>query len=153
MQAKSNIKYAYFIEGVSRKFTLRKNVCTAKDAAPLSSTLQLKLEPTRYMGGQVRTTYRAGLGTVTKNVMFLRFNPRTSQITADEQSAQNAFKAAVAKRKLWLETLADAAAIASDMRNDSVVARGGVPKKGYTLRGWVFAVAYRNPSAEHWPAN
>ncbi len=153
MQAKSNIKYAYFVESVSRKFTLRKNTCTSKNAAPTGSTLQLKLEPTRYMGGQVRTTFRAGLGTVTKNVMFLRFNPRATQIGANEQAVQNAFKAAVAKRKVWLESLQDAAAIANDMRNDSVVSRGGVPKQGYTLRGWVFAVAYNNPSAEHWPSN
>lgn len=153
MFAKSNIQYAYFVESVSRKFTLKKNTCSNKDAAPISSTLKLKLQPTRYMGGQVRTTERYGLGAVQKNVMFLRMNPRKSAITADEQAARLNFAAAVAKRKAWKGSLQTVTAIRQDWDNPAVVSRGGVQKKGYTINGWVFAVAYNNPESENWPQN
>ena len=80
MAVKPSIKYAYFVENVSRKFTLRKNKCSQNNTYG-----NFTADPTRYMGGAIRTNKRFGYGIETKNVMFLRFNPRSTPVTADER--------------------------------------------------------------------
>lgn len=150
MIEKSSIKYAYFIEGVSRKFTLRKNTCS-KGVVSLGKTV--RLEPTRYMGGQVRTYNRSGLGTVQKNVMFLRFNPVTAAITADQQAVRVGFTAASRRVSAWMNDLTQIPTILNAWKDDSVKKRGNVYKEGYTMRGWLFAIAMANNSPEQFPAN
>lgn len=139
MFEKSSINYAYFVEDVSRKFTLRKNKCTNN---PMGVT---DVEPVRYMGGAVRTNLRFDTKAVTpvkKNYMFLRFNPRTSGPSASEVQLRQFFTLASKASNIWYKTLASLPLILQDWKEPSNGTINGVAKKGYTLRGWLFAVAY-----------
>ena len=128
MLKKSKIKYAYFIDGVSRKFTLVKNKCVNTMRGGMNN--DIVFEPSRYMGGQIRSTVRNGVGAVQQNVLFLRFNPRTSSPTASEITARNTFAAAAALRKTWKSNLQTVAKINAIWKNDQMVGAGGVHKYG-----------------------
>lgn len=139
MFQKSSISYAYFVEDVSRKFTLRKNKCSNKAMGVTS------VEPVRYMGGAVRANLRFDTKAVTpvkKNYMFLRFNPRSSALTADDLQRQNFFREAVQARNRWVKALADLPNILADWKEGSNGSIKGVHKRGYTMYGWLMAVAY-----------
>lgn len=137
MSVNSTIKYAYFVDNVSRKFTLRKNTCSQlKTVGPYTT------EPIRYMGGSVRNTTRFGVGLVQKNVMFLRFNPRTSAVSSDELLTRQAFGAASRGAAAWAKDLSQIASITAAWKDTSNGSANGVHKAGYTLRGWLFAVAF-----------
>ena len=151
MANKPSIKYAYFVDNVSRKFTLRKNKCSQSN-----SYGNFTAEPTRYMGGAVRKNSRFGYGLENKNYMFLRFNPRSTAVTADERALRTQFSAAVALRKAWkgnLQTVALLVAAWQDQTNGSAK---GIHKLGYTFNGWLFAVAYAviadgGSASSEWP--
>lgn len=137
MSLKSNIKYAYFVESVSRKFTLRKNTCSMPKQVGTYTT-----EPARYMGGSVRNAVRFGVGLVQKNVMFLRFNPRSTAVSADETAARQAFSSASKAAAAWAKDLSQIARITTAWKDASNGTAHGVAKAGYTFRGWLFAVAF-----------
>lgn len=131
------IKYAYFVDNVSRKFTLRKNKCSQNNTYG-----EFTAEPTRYMGGAVRKNSRFGYGLEQKNYMFLRFNPRTSPTSSEERELRNTFTTASKLQAKWLKNLSTTAEILQDWQSVGDGSAQGVHKLGYTLRGWVFAVAY-----------
>lgn len=139
MYQKSSINYAYFVEDVSRKFTLRKNKCTTKALGVTD------VEPVRYMGGAVRTNLRFDTKAVTPvkiNYMFLRFNPRSSGPSSAEIQQRQAFSSSVRAASAWLKDLAAIPNILTDWKEQSNGSIKGVAKRGYTMRGWLVAVAY-----------
>lgn len=141
---KANIAYMPVIESINRKFALRKNTCS-QDSVVDGARLLLEKEVAKFMGGATRTTNRAGVGTCTRNYMFFRENPRSSATTAEEIARRQLFGqigAAVPAifkdltqitrmTEMWLEALAN-----------PTKACNGIGAKGYTWRGWVFAVQY-----------
>lgn len=137
MALKNPIKYAYFVENVSRKFTLRKNKCSQKNTYGTFTA-----EPTRYMGGAVRQNKRFGYGLEQKNYMFLRFNPRSTAVTSDERALRAQFTTAVALRKAWKGNLQTVALLVDAWADQTNGSAKGVHKLGYTFNGWLFAVAY-----------
>lgn len=151
MSLKTTIKYAYFVDNVSRKFTLRKNTCSpSKTVGPYDT------EPMRYMGGAVRQDARFGIGLVQKNFMFLRFNPRSSAVSSDETLARLAFGTASKLAKAWKANLTTMQAITTAWKADDNGTASGVAKKGYTFFGWIFAVAYQvvqggGSASSEWP--
>ena len=136
MSVQKKIKYAYFVESVSRKFTLVKNKCSKNNTYGTFTA-----EPARYMGGGVRRNSRFGYGLEEKNYMFLRFNPRTSAFDTGELEHQQNFGVAAKLRKAWKANLATAAAMASAWKDPSNGTANGIAKQGYTANGWFFAVA------------
>lgn len=151
MAVKPSIKYAYFVENVSRKFTLRKNKCSQKNTYG-----NFTADPTRYMGGAIRTNKRFGYGIETKNVMFLRFNPRSTPVTADERQIRTYFGTAAALRKAWKGNLQTVALLVDAWADPTNGSAKGVHKLGYTFNGWLFAVAYAvvadgGSAASQWP--
>lgn len=151
MANKPSIKYAYFVEEVSRKFTLRKNKCSQSNTYGTFTA-----DPARYMGGAVRKNPRFGYGLEKKNYMFLRFNPRSTAVTSDERAMQTTFATAAALRKTWLKSLQTVAEIKGDWDAIDNGSCSGVHKLGYTFRGWVFAVAYKvveggGTASSQWP--
>ena len=139
MYQKPSINYAYFVEDVSRKFTLKKNKCSNKTLGTVA------LEPARYMGGAVRNNKRFDTVSTTpvkKNYMFLRFNPRTSTASADELALRLAFTRAAKLREYWKTTLVEGQKAVQAWNESSNGSASGVHKKGYTYLGWLFAVAY-----------
>lgn len=151
MATNRTIKYAYFVENVSRKFTLRKNTCSQNNQFG-----NFVAEPARYMGGAVRQNSRFGYGREQKNFMFLRFHPRSTAVSSDERLMRTQFATAAALRKKWkgnLQTVAQLVAAWGDHTNGSAQ---GVHKLGYTFNGWLFAVAYAvvgagGSAASEWP--
>ena len=127
MALKNPIKYAYFVENVSRKFTLRKNKCSQKNTYG-----NFTAEPTRYMGGAVRNNSRFGYGMEQKNYMFLRFNPR-----------RNNFGVAAKLRMNWKTSLQTVALLVEAWADPTNGSAKGVHKLGYTFNGWLFAVAVK----------
>lgn len=137
MALKNPIKYAYFVENVSRKFTLRKNKCSQKNTYG-----NFTAEPTRYMGGAVRNNSRFGYGMEQKNYMFLRFNPRSTPVTSDERQHQTLFATAAKLRNAWKKNLSTVAVLVQAWSDPSNGTAKGIHKLGYTFNGWLFAVAY-----------
>lgn len=141
---KANIAYMPVVESINRKFALRKNTCSMDNHIDGARVL-LETEVAKFMGGATRTTNRAGVGTCTRNYMFFRENPRSSATTQEERDRRTLFGqigAAVpaifkdlsqvtTMTQMWIEALAD-----------SSKACNGIAAKGYTWRGWVFAVQY-----------
>ena len=138
MALKPSIKYAYFVDNVSRKFTLRKNKCSQ-----INTFGTFTAEPTRYMGGAVRKNSRFGYGVDNKNYMFLRFNPRTSPVSSDERTQRNNFGVAAKLRKNWKASLQTAALLVEAWSDPTNGSAKGVHKLGYTFDGWLFAVAVK----------
>lgn len=136
MSVQKKIKYAYFVESVSRKFTLVKNKCSQNNTTGVFTA-----EPARYMGGGVRRNSRFGYGLEEKNYMFLRFNPRTSAMDASEKARQEQFSTAAKLRKAWKANLATAAQMAAAWKDPSNGTANGIAKAGYTSNGWFFVVA------------
>ena len=140
---KANIAYIPVVESINRKFALRKNTCSINTID--GTHLVLATEVNKFMGGATRTTNRAGVGTCTRNYMFFRENPRSSATTQEERDRRNLFGQIGAvvpiifkdlsqltrMTEMWVEALADASK-----------ACNGISAKGYTWRGWVFAVQY-----------
>lgn len=137
MAVKNPIKYAYFVENVSRKFTLRKNKCSQKNTYG-----KYTAEPTRYMGGAVRNNPRFGYGLEQKNYMFLRFNPRSTPVTSDEHQLRTQFATAAKLRNAWKKDLSIVATLVQAWSDPSNGSAKGIHKLGYTFSGWLFAVAY-----------
>lgn len=137
MALKPSIKYAYFVDNVSRKFTLRKNKCSQSNTFG-----QFTAEPTRYMGGAVRNNSRFGYGMEQKNYMFLRFNPRSTAVSSDERLLQTQFGTAAKLRNAWKKDLSIVATIANAWADPTNGSAKGIHKLGYTFYGWLFAVAY-----------
>lgn len=131
------IKYAYFVENVSRKFTLRKNKCSQKNTYG-----NFTAQPTRYMGGAVRQNSRFGYGLESKNYMFLRFNPRSTPVTSDESLLRTQFGTAAKLRSVWKKDLSVVAALVQAWSDPTNGTAKGIHKLGYTFNGWLFAVAY-----------
>ena len=137
MSGKKTIRYAYPIESVSRKFTLRKNVCSLSNGAGVFDE-----EPAVFMGGGVRKASRFNVADPKVNFMFVRMNARTSPTGANEQVLRNLFTQASKLRKAWKADLATMATVMEDWKDSSNGAAKGVRKAGYTFNGWMFAVAY-----------
>lgn len=151
MAQKKTINYAYFVENVSRKFTLRKNKCSQSNTYGTFTA-----DPTRYMGGAVRQNSRFGYGLENKNYMFLRFNPRSTPVTSSERLLQTQFATAVQLRKNWKANLATAALLVDAWADQTNGSAQGVSKLGYTFNGWLFAVAFAvvgdgGSASSQWP--
>lgn len=137
MALKNPIKYAYFVENVSRKFTLRKNKCSQKNTYG-----KFTAEPTRYMGGAVRNNSRFGYGAEQKNYMFLRFNPRSTAVTQEENLLRTQFGTASKLARAWKKDLSIVVTLMNAWSDPTNGSAKGVHKLGYTFPGWIFAVAY-----------
>lgn len=135
--ANPTIGYAYFVEDVSRKFTLRKNKCSQNNAYGVYTAT-----PAKYMGGAQRKDRRFGYGIAKKNYMFLRFNPRSTAVTAEERQQRTNFGVAAKLRAAWNQDLAVVTQMLSAWQNPTNGTASGVAKLGYTFKGWLFAVAY-----------
>lgn len=135
--ANPTIGYAYFVEDVSRKFTLRKNKCSQNNTYGIYTAT-----PAKYMGGAQRKDRRFGYGVAKKNYMFLRFNPRTSPVSSDERAQRDYFAMASKLRNAWKADLSVVTQLLSAWNDPTNGSAKGVYKLGYTFNGWLFAVGY-----------
>lgn len=139
-KAIKRIEYAYPIESMSRKMTLRRN--TASDLTIVKSgeyPVMIKKEVARYFGGGVRETFIKGLGAVKKNYVFIRFNKRNSEPSTDELAARTAFGTAAQVVNAWRKNIAQFSKIKTAWDANATVK--GYNPIGHTLHQWLFLIA------------
>lgn len=120
------IAFAFPVESISRKMTLRKN--TASSQFKVATGVSVEKEVARYMGAGVRTNVLNDVGVVKKNYFFVRFNKRSSAVTADEQVHRQLFGNASKLAARWKNDLTSLA----DQQN---AYQNHLPRKGVTSYG------------------
>lgn len=144
-QLKAKIAYLPEIESISRKFVPIKNTCSAAaKAGPVT------VVSSGWMGGGVRTAYRAGLGVCKKNFFISRQNARMSAVSSNEIDSRNRFRQvsiAVQALLIDLNQMSNIQAMFNTAKEDPTKLINGVSAYGYTYNGWVFAVQYAGKKA------
>lgn len=131
------------ITQVNRKFTLRKNTCSQKHLFRGGKQLGKLTNP--WMGASTRTIGRAGYGAVSKNVFVVRENPRQSAPSANELLLRQLFgqvSRAVVSLMMDISQVDAIQAKFDAASKDFSKHINGVSAKGFTLRGWVYAVQF-----------
>lgn len=155
---KGSIAYQPVVEQINRKFALKKTKCSA----PLpSDKLPVKIIPNSFMGGATRNSSRGFYGACKKNYMFMRENARTTPPSVKEMDLRNNFAQVVAGRQHILEDLTQVTLVQAlwiggkvgnvtyeGAYNNPSLLINGVSAKGYTYRGWIFAVQYAGLKAD-----
>ena len=150
---KGSISYIPVVDQINRKFTPRKNTCSL---GVLGLDAPIKIQPAKYMGGGTRVTGRGGgIGTVSKNFMFFRENPRITGPSSDELSNRLLFTQARAGAQHIIEDFSQLDRVQTmwvggtfggttyvGAKNDPNVQINGVRGYGYTFKGWIFAVQH-----------
>lgn len=140
------------VEGISRKWARRKDVCVNKSIA-LGSSLTNKVEipGQAYFGSVSKTVTVNGYGPVVKNTLFMRKPIYLGDVTDAQLTQRELFAAALA----WTnEALYNLSAIAvNEARYKAALADftktiNGVSAKGYQgMKGWMSAVAIATKKA------
>lgn len=140
---KGTIGYMPVVDQINRKFTLRKNKCTKVSPVITSNGLDVKLEPTKYMGGMTTIKYRAGIGDVRRNALFVRENARSTEPSQAELTQRVYFSEVSTGVKSILKDLNQITQVQQKWmtaKDDYTKLLNGVSAMGYTFRGWIFAV-------------
>lgn len=124
--ANPKITFAFPVESVSRKMTLRKN--TASTTQKVAQGVAIPKEVARYMGAGVRSNVLNDVGVVKKNYFFVRFNQRSTPVTADEQAQRSYFGNASKMAARWKQDLTSIADQLNAFKNH-------LPRKGVTSYG------------------
>lgn len=143
---KANIGYAPVVESISRKFTTKKNTCSAeKKFGPV------EIGTAYWMGGACRKGYRAGIEGAAKNYFVFRQNARTSGLSNDEVESRALFSEIAQSVPVLLHNLTHITRIQQmwlTAREDFTKRVNGKSAKGYTFKGWVWAVQYNGKLAD-----
>lgn len=125
------ITYITGVEGVSRKFALRKEIAGKNIAC--------------FLGGMVRKTSKVGVGTIAKNFMFVRKNAISVSPSETQLTLQNAFKRtskAVAYIFKDVSQITSLQNLFLEGKADYSKKMSGVSVYGHSQRGWVWDVTY-----------
>ena len=139
--SKNTIQFSYPVESINRKMTLRRN--TASDQTMVYANGQsvgVEKPVSRYMGSGERKIYRNGLGYVSTNYLFVRFNKRGTAVSADEIAARGTFGNASKLATRWKKDMATVST-SLDVYN-AKGSRKGCSSIGQSYAGWMFQVAY-----------
>lgn len=151
---KSTINYMTGIEGVSRKFALRRNTCTNKKVGDVRGGLHKIIGPTKFFGGSVRTTYISGFGKVQKNYMFMRLIAQdTTGKSALVLHIRTAFAEASKSKSVIMNDLSQIATLTANWKiadADHSKLMEGVSAAGYDMPGWVFAIQFARLKNNNW---
>lgn len=127
------IRFMAPIEDVSAKFA--RVIDTSSNTAVTGKISH------RWFGAAVRKTARQGIGVQSKQVFVYRKFARQSAYGQNEITNQNYFSFSSTWASDSLDNLSIIATIQANFKNG--VPAAGVSPRGYTLRGWVFAVRYQ----------
>lgn len=139
--SKNTIQFSYPVESINRKMTLRRN--TASNGTTVynnGTTVRVEKPISRYMGSGERKIYRNGLGYISTNYLFVRFNKRGSDVKANEVVLRTDFGNASKLSARWKKDMATAATALQVFQNKG--SRKGVSSVGLSYAGWMFQVAY-----------
>ena len=142
---KSNISYMPVVEGISRKFALRRETCSNK-------TVGNKIIAAKgWMGGSVRTYNLGGYGKVSKNVFVIRKFGSIIPASTSQVQVRHIFEMANKAVSTQLKDLMQMTTIQNlyiGGLSDLTKTVAGVSVKGYTYRGWVTAVDFARKKAD-----
>lgn len=121
------------VEDVSAKFARVIDTC--------SNTSITGKQRHKWFGAALRMTNRQGVGVTSKQVFVYRKFPRVTAYGQDELTNQTNF----AFSSRWASDTLENLSLISTIRNNYTLgtAAAGISPRGYTLRGWVFAVRYQ----------
>lgn len=130
-QSFGTVTYITGIEGVSRKFALRKEIAGKNIAC--------------FLGGMVRKTNKVGVGTIAKNFMFVRKNAISTSPSPDQMQMQEYFSRTSKAVAYMFKDLTQITSIQNLFlagKADYSKRMEGVSVYGHTQRGWVWDVTY-----------
>lgn len=145
----SNVTFMPAVEGISRKWALRRETCTPTVYNRMAGmgTTGINIPGKTYMGSTQRVINYNGLGPVQKNTFFMRRPMAAQRLTQTQTEKRNYFSAAAAWTKAAMN---DITAIASNRpkynaaKADYSLGIKGVNAYGYSsMRNWMFAIAYQ----------
>lgn len=156
-EVKSTINYMTGIEGVSRKFALRRNTCTNKNIGENVVGGNHKIiGPTKFLGGSVRTKYISGFGKVQRNYLFMRLIAQdTTAKSALALKIRSAFAMAAQSKSEIMNDLSQIATLVANWKiadADHSKRMAGVSAAGYDMPGWVFAIQFARFKNNDWSA-
>lgn len=153
-EVKSTINYMTGIEGVSRKFTLRRNTCTNKRIANAIIGANHKiLGPTKFFGGSVRTQYISGFGKVQNNYLFMRLIAQKTSGSSLVLHIRTAFAEASKSKSEIMNDLSQIATLTANWKiadADHSKRMAGVSAAGYDMPGWVMAIQFARLKNNNW---
>lgn len=137
-QTARTIRFMAPVEDVSAKFARVIDTC--------SNTTITGKQRHKWFGAALRMTNRQGVGVVSKQVFVYRKFPRVSTYDQNELVNQGNF----AFGSKWASDTLQNLSLISTIRNNYNLgtAADGISPRGYTLRGWVFAVRYQQKAAD-----
>lgn len=138
------IGYMPVVKQINRKFTIRANKSKNQTSLVMKKGARLKFEPAIYMGAGTRVRGAAGIGSVSKNYMFMRERNRQSVYTTAEVENWSLFERASKGRNVIVKDLMQLSQVQILMQQAIAQNKpvNGVYANGYTFRGWIFAVQF-----------
>lgn len=134
MAIKATIGYIPVVESINRKFALRREKVNNGEGS-------LKC----YLGGMTRTTYRAGVGAVSKNFLFLRKHAISVGPTPEQIEIKQYFSLSSKSVSIIMKDLAQITSVKNlwlqAEKNPALLIKG-VSAKNRTYRGWIWAVCW-----------
>lgn len=141
LYGKGSISYQPVVEEISRKFVPRKVTCSEKN--PNKANIHFTPLPQGWMGGSVRKANRAGYGEVKTNTLVIRTAPYVASTSADAVKARQAFAViapAISEIEKDLTQIVSVQNLWKAAKEDLSKSINGIHARGYTKRGWMFAV-------------
>lgn len=145
----SNVQFMPAVEGISRKWALRRETCTPKiyNRMAGAGTTGVDIPGKTYMGSTQRTINYNGLGPVQKNTFFMRRPMAVHKLTQTQIEKRSYFMKAASFTKAAMQ---DLTALASNKqkyaaaKEDFSLGIKGVSAYAYSsMRNWTFAIAYQ----------
>lgn len=135
-----NIKFQFPVESINRKLTLKKNTASSQmKVSTESGTRVVVAKPiSRYFGSGTRKRNVKGVGTLYTNYLFIRFNERSTGVTADEILARNRFGFCVTRTQKLRKNITAAVQAAASYNGGAIVE--GVSPYGMTFYQYMLNV-------------
>lgn len=154
------ISYAYPVESINRKMTLRINTASDTERIGKGAERTTVFKPvSRYMGGGTRIKSRKDMQPVRKNYMFVRFNKRSTPASPEELAVRTRFGFVATWRAATIKSPTLAIQVVSDYKAGKILQ--GVSPFGLTFQQYVYYVRMKqydggvttttDPSYNQWP--
>lgn len=134
MAIKATIGYIPVVESINRKFALRREKINNGEASPKC-----------YLGGMTRTIYRAGVGSISKNFLFLRKHAISVGPNADQLQIRQYFTLTAKSVSVITKDLAQITSVKNlwlQAEKNPALLMKGVSAHGKTFRGWIWNVCF-----------
>lgn len=140
MALKATIGYIPVVESINRKFALRREKINYGEASPKC-----------YLGGMTRTIYRAGVGSISKNFLFLRKHAISVAPNADQLMIRQYFTLTTKSVSYIMKDISQITSVKNlwlQAKENPALLIKGVSAYHRSYRGWIWAVCWARYEAE-----